>query len=59
PLRSEGRSGVAITAPACACHLANPMLLGVLSGGRRVTWLEVNGPAASTRTLAALVARAP
>lgn len=58
-LTSANRRGVAITAPLCACHLASPMLLAVLSAGRRVTWLEVNGPAASRRTLLALVARAP
>lgn len=58
-LASAGRRGVQITAPACACHMANPMLLGVLSRGRRVTWLEVNGPGASPRTLAALLSRAP
>ena len=59
PLTSEGRRGVQITAPACACHMANPMLLGVVSSGPRVTWLEVNGPIASPRTLAALLLEAP
>ena len=36
-----------------------PLWLGVTSAGRRVTWLEINGPTATARTLAALEARAP
>ena len=58
-LVSNGRRGWAITLAACACHMATPSLVGVTSSGHRVTWLEVNGPKASTATLAALMAKAP
>jgi hypothetical protein len=33
--------------PSCACHMANPALIGVLNAGSRVFWLEINGPAAT------------
>ena len=58
-LVSKGRHGWAITLAACACHMATPALVGVTSSGRRVTWLEVNGPKASAASLAALMAKAP
>lgn len=59
PLRSSGRSGILIVAPLCACHMAQPNLYGIVSSGRRVTWLEINGPGATRSALAALLARAP
>jgi hypothetical protein len=59
PLRSGGRSGVLIVAPLCACHMAQPNLYGIVTSGRRVTWLEINGPGATRAVLAALLARAP
>jgi hypothetical protein len=59
PLVSRGRSGVLIIAPLCACHMAQPNLYGIVSSGRRVTWLEINGPGATRTALAALLAHAP
>ena len=58
-LGSNDRAGYLIVAPMCACHMAQPNLYGILSGGRRVTWLEINGPGATQPALAALLARAP
>jgi hypothetical protein len=58
-LRSRGRSGILATAQPCQCHLANPAYLGVVIRGGTVTWLEINGPAATPRRLAALIAAAP
>jgi len=54
-----GRVGWTFRAQSCACPGSMPLWLGVTSAGRRVTWLEINGPAATARTLAALEARAP
>jgi hypothetical protein len=59
PVASRGRRGIVATASECQCHLANPALLGVLSGGSSVTWLEINGPAASWHALTRLLSRAP
>jgi hypothetical protein len=59
PLESRGRSGVLVVAPLCACHMAQPNLYGIVSSGRRVTWLEINGPGATRTALAALLLRAP
>jgi hypothetical protein len=53
------RRGFAIEGLACACHLAQPTFFAVLSDGRTVTSLEINGPRASLRALRALAARAP
>ena len=39
--------------------MAQPNLYGIVSSGRRVTWLEINGPGATRTALAALLARAP
>lgn len=58
-LRSRGRSGILATAQECQCHLANPAFLGVVAGGRTVTWLEINGPGATSRQLDQLLAAAP
>ena len=54
-----GRSGWTFRAQSCACPGSMPLWLGVTSAGTRVTWLEINGPTATARTLAALEARAP
>jgi len=59
PLQSGGRAGTLIVAPLCACHMAQPALLALVSGGRDVTWLEINGPGATRAALTALLARAP
>jgi hypothetical protein len=56
---SAGRSGWMFRAQSCACPGATALWLGVTSAGRRVTWLEINGPDATSRTLRALAARAP
>jgi hypothetical protein len=56
---SRGRNGILAIAQACQCHLANPAYLGVLSSGATVTWLEINGPKATQRRLATLIADAP
>jgi len=59
PLTSGGRSGWLIVAPLCACHMAQPDLLAVVSDGRDVTWLMVNGPGAKPAVLRSLLSRAP
>jgi hypothetical protein len=59
PLVSDGRSGFVATAQECQCHLANPAYLAAVARGGTVTWLEINGPGATRRMLAALLARAP
>jgi hypothetical protein len=59
PLTAGPRHGWTITLAPCACHMASPALVGVASAGRRVSWLEVNGPTASEDVLAQLLAKAP
>jgi hypothetical protein len=54
-----GRRGWTFRAQSCACPGSTALWLGVGSAGRRVTWLEINGPAATAGELAALEARAP
>ena len=54
-----GREGFAIEGLACACHLAQPTFFAVLSDGRTVSSLQINGPRASMRSLRALAARVP
>jgi hypothetical protein len=54
-LHGRGISGWLFAPPLCACHLANPSLTGVLAAGPRVTWLEINGPAATQRLLLRLL----
>ena len=56
---AEGRSGFLAVAQACRCHLANPTYLAAVSAHGTVSWLEINGPGATRRELAALLARAP
>jgi hypothetical protein len=59
PLRSRGRRGWLVQLAPCACHMATPAMVGFVSGGTRVSWLEVNGPTARPRVLRRLLARAP
>jgi len=59
PLSIPGRSGWVIRPPLCACHMATPLIVGVTAQGRTVSWLEINGPQASTRMLTQLLARTP
>jgi hypothetical protein len=59
PLVAGARHGWTITLAPCACHMASPALVGVASAGRRVSWLEVNGPTASAGVLSRLLAKAP
>jgi hypothetical protein len=58
-LSMPGRSGWVIRPPLCGCHMANPLVVGVTAQGRKVSWLEINGPQASTRLLTQLLARTP
>jgi len=58
-LSMPGRSGWVIQPPLCGCHMATPLLVGVTARGRKVSWLEINGPQASTRLLTQLLARTP
>jgi hypothetical protein len=58
-LTMAGRSGWVIRPPLCSCHMATPLLVGVIADGPRVSWLEINGPRASTRLLARLLADTP
>jgi hypothetical protein len=54
-LADRGLSGWLFTPPMCACHLANPALIGILNAGSRVIWLEINGPAATPALLLRLL----
>jgi len=54
-LSGPGMSGWLFTPPLCACHLANPALIGVLNSGTRVIWLEINGPTATRALLVHLL----
>jgi hypothetical protein len=58
-LNMPGRSGWVIRPPLCGCHMATPLVVGVTAQGRKVSWLEINGPQASTRQLTQLLARTP
>jgi hypothetical protein len=58
-LSMPGRSGWLIRPPLCSCHMATPLLVGVVAKGRSVSWLEINGPRASTQLLTGLLARMP
>ena len=39
--------------------MATPLIVAVTAQGRKVSWLEINGPEASTRLLTRLLARTP
>jgi hypothetical protein len=54
-LVADGRTGWLFDPPACACHLANPVLVAVLGDGAGVVWLEINGPEASRAVLLRLL----
>jgi hypothetical protein len=53
--RLVGREGWLFDPPACACHLANPVLVAVLPAGSDVVWLEINGPDATRAVLGRLL----
>jgi hypothetical protein len=55
PLTLPGQAGWLIKPPLCACHLAEPVYVGVTVAGSRVHWLEINGPAATGTLLAAML----
>jgi hypothetical protein len=54
-LPGRGTSGWLFIPPLCACHLANPALIGILNAGSRVLWLEINGPTATPALLVRLL----
>ncbi len=58
PLSSSAGSGWLFRPTACACHLANPVRLGVVQDGSRVVWLSINGPLATDARLTALLSPA-
>ena len=51
PIVSSQRSGYVFEPPMCSCHLANPVLVGVVQEGTRLAWLEINGPDATQALL--------
>jgi hypothetical protein len=59
PLTVAGQSGWLIKPPLCACHMAEPLYVGVTAAGRDVRWLEINGPRATGVLLASLLAAQP
>ena len=59
PLTSGARKGWLFMPAGCACHMAQPAVIGIVSGGDRVSYLEVNGPNATPKALRALLERAP
>jgi hypothetical protein len=54
-LAARNASGWLFTPPLCACHMANPALIGILNAHSRVIWLEINGPSATPALLARLI----
>jgi hypothetical protein len=52
------RRGWLVVGAPCSCHLATPVLTGVVADGATVTWLEINGPRATRQALRRLLARA-
>jgi len=54
-LIAQGRRGWVFLPAPCACHLANPVLVGVLHLGRSIVWLEINGPSATRSELVRLL----
>jgi len=54
-LPGQSGSGWMFIPPLCACHLANPALIGVLNSGSRILWLEINGPTATPALLMRLL----
>jgi hypothetical protein len=56
PLSTAVGNGWLFRPPACACHLAQPLRVGVLQDGSRVVWLSINGPLATDARLTALLA---
>jgi hypothetical protein len=59
PLAVAGQSGWLIKPPLCACHMAQPLYVGVTRKGRQVRWLEINGPRATGALLTSLLAAVP
>lgn len=56
PLTLPGQAGWLIRPPMCACHMAEPLVVGVTAAGRLVRWMEINGPRATARVLSRLLA---
>ena len=52
------RSGIVATGQECQCHLASPALLAMVTRGRTVMWLEINGPGATRQRLTELISQA-
>lgn len=59
PLVSGARRGWLFVPAGCACHMAQPAVIGIVSGGQRVSYLEVNGPDATAHALRTLLEHAP
>ena len=59
PLAVASQSGWLIKPPLCACHMAQPLYVGVTAAGRQVRWLEINGPRATGALLTSLLAAVP
>ncbi len=51
-----GQAGWLIKPPSCACHMAEPLYVGVTAAGRQVRWLEINGPQATGKLLTSMLA---
>ncbi len=57
--RFRDRDGILAVGQECQCHLANPTFLALVARRGMVSWLEINGPAATRERVAALLARTP
>jgi hypothetical protein len=55
PLSAQGRAGWLFTLAPCACHMATPAYVGLVSQGDSVTWLEINGSDATPALLSQLL----
>jgi hypothetical protein len=53
------QTGWLIKPPLCACHMAQPVYVGVTTAGRQVRWLEINGPRATGALLTSLLSAVP
>jgi len=56
PVVADQRAGFVFEPSACACHLANPVLVAIVLDGSRLAWLEINGPDATRALLLELMA---
>jgi hypothetical protein len=55
PISGSSQDGWLIEPPMCSCHMATPLLAAVTERAGKVSWLEINGPVATSRLLLSLL----